>query len=258
MQSHSFGPTQLGSESGYRPGSPRQRLVSTILSIGIILLVVLAAIYQTQVVPMRERPQATTTFDVRGSEGDKSDTGEKKPEKQKKEDKQKVADVDQPLPVETPVPKPEAPQQELSFIKLSSSEFAAADIGKLAPAGGSKGAAGAKGSSVQGPGEGPGGVVLYAADWYRKPTDAQLSGYLPANRPREGWGVVACQTVERYHVENSQILGEAPQGSGFGRAVLNAAWQFLVIPPRVNGKPQVGEWVRIRIDYSMSNVRVSG
>jgi len=35
--------------------------------------------------------------------------------------------------------------------------------------------------------------------------------------------------------------------------VLNAAWQFKVRPPRKNGKPMIGEWVRIRIDYVHSD-----
>ncbi|WP_260923143.1 hypothetical protein [Novosphingobium sp. 9] len=68
--------------------------------------------------------------------------------------------------------------------------------------------------------------------------------------------MIACQTVEHFHVENCQIIGQGPQGSGYGRAVLDASWQFLVRPPRVNGKEQVGAWVRIRIDYSSSGTRL--
>jgi protein TonB len=65
---------------------------------------------------------------------------------------------------------------------------------------------------------------------------------------------VACKTVENYRVDNCQSLGESPAGSGFARAVRQAAWQFMVIPPRINGKPQVGAWVRIKIDYTRREV----
>ncbi|WP_442679702.1 hypothetical protein ACSBM8_00405 [Sphingomonas sp. ASY06-1R] len=98
-------------------------------------------------------------------------------------------------------------------------------------------------------GVGSAGQPLYDAAWYREPTDAELAFYLKNTRPGSGYGMVACQTIARFHVDNCEELGETP-GSGYARAVREAAWQFLVLPPRVGGRVMVGSWVRIRIDYT--------
>lgn len=103
-------------------------------------------------------------------------------------------------------------------------------------------------------GTAPNGEPLYAARWYREPTDQELSGYLStANGP--GYALIACKTVPDYYVDNCVLEGESPQGSMIGRAVLAAAWQFRVRPARVGGREQVGSWVRIRITYSVSKAR---
>lgn len=101
-------------------------------------------------------------------------------------------------------------------------------------------------------GRGPNGQPLYNAEWYRRPTDAELSYYLPPGTRQPGWGMIACQTVSDYRVENCQEIGQSPAGSGLARAVRQAAWQFRVLPPRIGGRPMVGAWVSIRIDYSVS------
>lgn len=96
---------------------------------------------------------------------------------------------------------------------------------------------------------GSGGQPLYAAQWYREPTQTELGYYLKDARPGAGYGEIACQTVARYHVDHCEEVGESP-GSGFARAVREAAWQFLVLPPRIGGRMQVGTWVLIRITYT--------
>jgi protein TonB len=103
--------------------------------------------------------------------------------------------------------------------------------------------------AIYGPGAGPGGARLYNAEWYREPTDAELATYMPP-RTQTGWGMIACQTVERYHVDNCRALGDDPPGSGLAQAIRKAAWQFLVRPPRIDGKPIIGAWVRIRIEIT--------
>ena len=99
-------------------------------------------------------------------------------------------------------------------------------------------------------GTAPNGEPLYAAAWYSKPRPEQLRGYMStANGP--GWGLIACRTVPDYRVEDCVALDEYPQGSQINRAVLAAAWEFRVRPPRLGGRPLVGSWVRIRIDYAI-------
>lgn len=98
-------------------------------------------------------------------------------------------------------------------------------------------------------GTAPNGEPLYAAAWYRKPYDDELRGYL-STATGPGWGLIACRTAPDYRVEDCVGLDEYPQGSRIMRAVLAAAWQFKVRPPRLGGRPQIGEWVRIRIDYT--------
>ena len=160
----------------------------------------------------------------------------------------KKAPHPQPTPT-APTPTPPA------FIQMDSTGFAATDIGKIAPAASAaddNGAGSGKDSvAAYGPGEGPGGAPLYYAEWYREPSNAELSTYLPANGPVTGYALIACKTIADYHVDNCRVLGETP-GSGLGRAMRRAAWQFLVRPPRLGGKSLIGAWVRIKIDFTPS------
>jgi protein TonB len=57
--------------------------------------------------------------------------------------------------------------------------------------------------------------------------------------------------VANFRVEDCVALEEYPEGSQINRAVLAAAWEFRVRPPQLGGRPLVGSWVRIRIDYSI-------
>ena len=98
-------------------------------------------------------------------------------------------------------------------------------------------------------GHAPNGEPLYAARWYREPYYGELSGYLStANGP--GWGLIACKTAPKFRVVDCVPIEESPRGSMINRAILAAAWQFRVRPPMLGGKPQIGSWVRIRIDYT--------
>jgi len=64
--------------------------------------------------------------------------------------------------------------------------------------------------------------------------------------------------IENNHVENCQIIGENPRGTGLAKALRLASWQFLVKPPRINNKPQLGVWVRIHFDFGSASADTTG
>lgn len=157
-----------------------------------------------------------------------------------------------PPPVTPPVPPPPVFPPEM--IILTSQQFAAADIGRIKPSpnegAGADGAAETadSGTGDSAVGKGPDGQPLYNAQWYREPTRVEMATYMPKRSVGgDAWGLIICKTVERYRVEDCRELGESP-GSGLSGAMRQAAWQFLVRPPRVGGRPLIGAWVRIRFD----------
>jgi hypothetical protein len=169
-----------------------------------------------------------------------------------------------PEPAPTPPPMvTEAPPSPPSFIRLTRRDYARGDIATLPSQGPPVGTGqpaetadlgGAGDSEVVG--RAPNGEPLYAAEWHVEPTNAQLGAYISKRAlGRPGVGLIACRTVARYRVEDCQELGETPVGSGYAGSVRQAAFQFLVRPPRKGGKALIGSWVRIRIDYRVKTVK---
>lgn len=182
---------------------------------------------------------------------------------EKSEAETPVAEVQQrtfappiPKPLLPPVNPVKAPPPNPDFIKVSKADFEAMDLSKL-PGGGSAGSGDKSGSGqgpkgMMGPGLGPGGAQLYPVAWLREPYDAELAPYLAAVKriPPGASADIACRMAERNRVENCQIIGENPRGTGLAKALRLAAWQFLVKPPRIDNKPQLGVWVRVHFDFN--------
>jgi protein TonB len=158
--------------------------------------------------------------------------------------------VPKPPPIILPVkptiaPPPQPSIKKQSWIEMSSEEMASSDISKLPKAG-----SGSAGDSEV-VGHGPNGEAMYAVEWAREPTNAELGGYLPHDPP-DGWGEIACKTIPGNRVDDCIEIGQEPRGSHLASAVRQAAWQFRIRPPRKGGKALMGVWILIHIDYGFT------
>lgn len=241
----------------YRSAPAGQRLSAAALALLVEALLVLAVLslgLASKPVPKPVVPNLVSV-DFRAAKEAKPEPAqaETSEPKQTIQQPRQLAQVPpQPVPA-IPAATPKAP----ALILPSNNQLATLDISKLprTPSGPP-----APGKALMGPanfgvpgdskrvGSAPNGQPMYAASWYREPDDSELSGYLStADGP--GWALIACRTAPNFRVEDCVGLDEYPAGSRMLRAVLAAAWQFQVRPPRVGGVSKVGDWVRIRIDY---------
>ena len=229
-----------GSSSDWRRPSGRQRALAIALTLGaeLIFLILLLGI-APKLIETIEPPNTPLTFDL----ATPTPEAKKAPRPKPKTKTLKSASAPaKPRPVTPPV----TPLAKSPLVELSKADLAAADISKL----GTRGESGQNSAVAMGPGEGPGGARLYKAEWVVEPTTGELAYYLPKSVDEGSWAEIACKTIANYRVENCSLLGESPPGSGLARAMRLAAWQFKVRPPRIDGKPLVGAWVRIHFSWN--------
>jgi protein TonB len=232
----------------------RRRTISFVLALVIeALLILVLVLFGPHLTPApKPEPRRATSFSLAPSEKEAATAPEHrtKAHAAAKPASGKTTPIPPMPPVVTPPKVPTPPNALPGVLPI---QLGASDISKLKSSASNDDGAetGTDSKLAYGPGEGPGGQPLYNAEWYREPSDAQLNGYLPKGAPPNSWALIACQTIPQYHVDNCRSLGESPVGSGLGRAMREAAWQFLVRPPRRGGKVLVGAWVKIRIDFTV-------
>lgn len=235
-----------------QPVSKRRRATAIGLTLVVhaLLALLLLRLAPQQFVPMADQG-ALSTFDVAAPAAPQPKAAQRPRERQRERTNA------EPPPPRPSVPRPPAPvptpaptADTSGVIWMDRDQFARSDITGKGSADASGGAdSGGDSKAPYGPSQGPGGKPLYAAEWVREPTDAELRTFLPASGPGD-WGEIACQTVPDNRVDNCRTLAESPVGSRIATGVRRAAWQFLVRPPRIGGKPVIGAWVRIRITFS--------
>jgi len=244
------------SAARYAP-SRRDRAVSFALAVLVAGFLIAVLVLMTGVVGGGDEPGGQlVAINIAPPSADKATEKAAPKQDVKQEQVQTVTTPPPKLPPRVEIPSKNQVEWPPGFIKLSREDIAKADISRIKPAGGggSTGASHGGGGNAEGTGDGPGGARVYNAEWYREPTRAEMSPYMGAARGGGAgdWAMIICRTVERFHVEDCREVDESPRGAGLARALRQAAWQFLVRPPRVDGKAQVGAWVRIRFDFKAS------
>jgi protein TonB len=232
----------------------RRRTVSFVLALVVeALLILVLLLFGPHLTPApKPEPRRATSFSLAPSEKEAATAPEHRTKAHAAA--KPASGATTPIPPMPPViTPPKVPTPPAALPGVLPITLGASDISKLKSSASNDDGAetGTDSKLAYGPGEGPGGQPLYNAEWYREPTDAQLNGYLPKGAPPNSWALIACQTMPQFHVDNCRSLGESPVGSGLGRAMREAAWQFLVRPPRRGGKVLVGAWVKIRIDFTV-------
>jgi hypothetical protein len=236
----------------YRLPSPydrpplRRRASGLALALGVNLLLLLVLLTLGIIPPVLQKPSRALVVDLIPESHSSS-----------AEQTKTVAPKPTPRSASTPVPKPPpiviptrptiTPPHQPAWIEMSKDEMAASDVRNLAKSGTGSGSAGDSAEA----GRGPHGETLYAVEWAREPTNAELDGYLPHN-PTDGWGEIACKTIPGNRVDDCIEVGQSP-GSHLASAVRQAAWQFHIRPPRKNGRAMIGEWILVHIDYTFTH-----
>jgi protein TonB len=202
--------------------------------------------------PEKPRFKGTTLIDLQ-PDADKEDASKQQVKTQQRQETQAQPTPTPPQPAPPPPRPSPLPIVHPYYIPLTKEENDTADIGRMAHAGPRGGGAQSGSPGDAKPiGTAPDGSPLYAAEWYREPTNAELGFYLPKNREIHGSGLIACKTIDHHHVDDCVELGSIPSQSHLASAARQAAWQFLVRAPRLGGRELVGSWVRIRIDYDVT------
>ena len=216
------------------------------LALNLLALLILLGIGGIRPVPIKDNG-GTLIFDV-SRQDQAAAQSETEPQRKRTAESQRpvVPPPDIILPVKPTITPPTT--GELELIELTKQELTKTDEAMASRAGPAQGTGRGGDSAVVG--TGPRGETLYAAEWLREPTSQEIGFYLGSNT-MSGYGLIACKTYPQYRVDDCVALGSVPASARLDRKLLEATWQFKVRPPRKNGQPMIGEWVRIRIEWNV-------
>ena len=232
----------------YEQSSPRRRATGLALALAVNVALLLALL-TLGIIPTPGKKNSTALVVDLVAEGERSPAPAHQAEPKRQEQPVQHASPQRPTPKPPPIVLPVKPTIAAAATGAVADQLRAAPTWRPAilpmrPAP-SREARETRRRSARA----PNGELMYAAQWAREPTDAELGGYLPRNAP-DGFGLIACKTIPSNRVDDCIELGQRSAPVRILRArCARPHGNSRVRPPRKNGHPLVGSWVRIRIDY---------
>jgi TonB family protein len=118
--------------------------------------------------------------------------------------------------------------------------------------------AGKGGAPRAGGGEGGRGTSIHIASWAPSMDFARDNRHYPraaAAARVEGVAWLKCQVVRDDRVRRCRLLGESPQGYGFGKAALKTAPNLRIQLHDQTGRRVYGEWTLVTSTFRLSDLR---
>ncbi|MDF2381909.1 TonB family protein [Nostoc ellipsosporum NOK] len=93
---------------------------------------------------------------------------------------------------------------------------------------------------------------LFPASWAEVPSQRLLGKHNPPRARYEGvsgGALLACRVLPSRRLADCAVLRETPEGYGFGKAALEAAADFRVNPPMLDGQAVAGGRVAVPVAF---------